>query len=641
MMRWYSSRVVLVPASVVGALLLAAGAWLAFGHRGDNPPSPGEPLPWWERGPEEYPRRHTGPPLDPRALLFREGAAEAGLTWQMRSLPAEQGEKFKINLYDHGCGLAVADFDGDGRDDIYFCNQLGPNALYRNNGDGTFTDVAASAGVALGDRVCVGATFFDYDNDGRPDLYVTSTRGGNVLFHNLGGGKFENVTTRAGVGHVGHSQTAVAFDYDNDGLLDLFVTNTAGWTSDEFDKETRAFAGKDLVGNEIVRSPREYNLLYRNNGDGTFTDVAAKVGLRGRGWAGDAVAFDCDGDGRLDLFVTTMFGRCQLYRNNGDGSFTDVTLQTLGRTPFGALGARLLDFNNDGRLDLFVVDMHSDMWMGLDWDHVSLPMALESERKKFDHQNGPNVRRDAPLLGEEEEQQRALGYRREEVLFGNALYRNDGGGKFTEVSDQAGLETFWPWGIAAGDFANRGLEDVFLPSGMGYPFYYWPNHLLMNQGDGTFRERAAETGIDPPPRGIYFPGPVHGRPAARSSRCAATADFDGNGRLEIVVNNFNDRPYYFKNQGAGKNYVAFRLRGTRSNRDAIGAVVRLYRKGQVLTRQVQGAGGYLAQSSRTVHFGLGDDPRIDRVEIAWPSGLRQTLETVAVNTTRDVTETDR
>jgi enediyne biosynthesis protein E4 len=633
----FRSRFVLVPASVAGTVVLALAGWLAFrdAQGGTRLDSEGRPA----RGPreEEYPRRHTGPPLDPGSLLFRECATEVGLTWQMRSLPGEQGETFKINLYDHGCGLAVADFDGDGRDDIYFCNQLGPNALYRNNGDGTFTDVAAKAGVALGDRVCVGATFFDYDNDGRPDLYVTSTRGGNVLFHNLGGGKFENVTARAGVGYVGHSQTAVAFDYDNDGLLDLFVTNTAGWTTDEFDKAARAFAGKDLVNSAIVNSPKEYNLLYRNNGDGTFTDVAAQAGLRGRGWAGDAVAFDYDGDGRLDLFVTSMFGRCQLYRNNGDGSFTDVTGKTLGRTPFGALGAKVLDFNNDGRLDLYVVDMHSDMWMGLDWDHVSLPAALESEQKKFDDQNGPTAFRQ-PLLGAAEEQERALGYRREEVLFGNALYRNEGDGKFTEISDQAGLETFWPWGIATGDFTNGGLEDIFLTSGMGYPFYYWPNYLLRNQGDGTFRDQASLSGIEPPPRGIFLPERIHGRPAARSSRCAATADFDGDGRLAIVANNFNDQPYYFKNQAPRKNYVAFRLRGTRSNRDAIGAVVRLYRKGQVLTRQVQGAGGYLAQSSHTVHFGLGDDPHIDRVEIAWPSGLRQRLEAVAVNTTGDVAE---
>src|SRR5262245_61043222 len=161
----------------------------------------------------------------------------------MHFLPNEQGETFKINLYDHGCGLAVADFDGDGFDDLYFTNQLGSNALYRNKGDGTFEDVTAAAGVGLADRVCVSATFAGYDDDGQPDLYVTSTRGGNKLFHNLGGGKFADVTEAAGVGHVGHSQSALFFDFDNDGWLDLFVTNTARWTTDVFDKSARYYIG--------------------------------------------------------------------------------------------------------------------------------------------------------------------------------------------------------------------------------------------------------------------------------------------------------------------------------------------------------------------------------------------------------------
>jgi hypothetical protein len=572
-------------------------------------------------------------------LPFQESAAEAGMTWRMNFLPNEQGQTFKINLYDHGCGLAVGDFDGDGREDIYFCNQLGPNALYRNNGDGTFTDVAQTAGVALGDRVCVAATFVDYLNEGRQSLFVTSTRGGNVLFRNNGDGTFKDVTKEAGLEHVGHSQTAVFFDYDNDGFLDLFLTNTAQWTTDTYLKLTQHYMGKGDFGG-VMFSPKESNVLYHNNGDGTFTDVTEKAGLKGRGWSGDAVAFDYDGDGHTDLFVTSMFGRCQLYRNNGDGTFTDVTLGTLGRTPWGSIGARVFDYNNDGRLDLLAVDMHSDMWMGLDTEQTSLKTALESQKKKFPYYSGPRALQDPAVVKHEEEEGRQIGFRHEELLFGNACYRNEGGGKFTEVSDQAGLETFWPWGIATGDYDNDGWEDVFLPSGMGYPFYYWPNALLMNQGDGTFRDRAEELGVEPPPRGKFLPEQINGRPAARSSRCAVTGDFRGTGLLDIVVNNFNDQPYYFKNQFPRKNWVEFRLRGTRSNRDAIGAVVRLYRPGgQVLTRQVSAACGYLSQSSRTLHFGLGDRADIDRAEVTWPGGRRQTLDAVAPNRLNEVTET--
>ncbi len=602
-----------------GTVGLVAVAWVVFHPWAGTPPA------------------GNGAGEDPVPAAFRECATEAGLTWRMSYLPTEQGEKFKINLYDHGAGVAVGDFDGDGHDDLYFCNQLGKNALYRNRGDGTFEDVTERAGVALGDRVCVAATFADYDNDGRPDLYVTSTRGGNVLFRNNGDGTFTDVTERAGLKHVGHSQAAVFFDFDNDGLLDLLLTNTARWTTDSYDRASWHFAGKDALL-EVLLSPKEGNILYRNNGDGTFTDVTEKAGLAGRGWAGDAVAFDFDGDGHMDLFVTSMVGRAQLYRNNGDGTFTDVTLKVLGRTPWGGMGANVLDHNNDGRLDLYVVDMHSDMWMGVDYGHRSLPMARLFEAAKFPTRFGPFEGKEAAGQEREKEFARLVGYRHEEVLFGNGFYRNEGGGKFTECSDRLGLETFWPWGVATGDFDNDGFEDVFSASGMGYPYYYWPNYLLMNHGGRVFLNEAAKLGVEPPPRGETFTDPAMGREAARSSRSAAAADFSGTGRLDIVTNNFNDQPYFFRNQLPRGNYVAFRLRGTRSNRDAVGAVVRVYQGDRVLTRQVRGACGYLSQSSKTLHFGLGDRPAIDRVEVTWPGGTRQRLEGVAANTRHDIVE---
>jgi hypothetical protein len=483
----------------------------------------------------------------------------------------------------------------------------------------------------------VAAAWADTRNRGRQDLYVTSTRGGNKFFRNKGDGTFEDATEQAGLGHVGHSQTAVFFDYDNDGFLDLFLTNTAAWTSDTYDSPSRHFVGKDPL-REVLLSPREHNRLFHNNGDGTFSDVTRKAGLEGEGWAGDVAVFDYDGDGFLDLFVTSMAGRCQLYRNNGDGTFTDVTLKVLGRTSWGAIGAKTFDLNNDGRLDLLVVDMHSDMWMGTDFDHQTLPLAQRYEKTKFTSPFGPFASQDPAQAARERDLERGLGYRREEVIFGNTCYRNEGRGKFTEISGPAGLETFWPWGIATGDFDNDGREDVFVPSGMGYPYYYWPNYLLMNRGDGTFENRAAALGIEPPRRGKYFADAISGRAAARSSRCAVAADFTGSGRLDIVTNNFNDQPYYFKNRLPRRNYVAFRLRGTRSNRDAVGAVVRLYQGDRVLTRQVQAAGGYLSQSSRTLHFGLGDRPDIDRVVITWPGGLRQTIDHPAANRRHDIVE---
>jgi hypothetical protein len=330
-----------------------------------------------------------------------------------------------------------------------------------------------------------------------------------------------------------------------------------------------------------------------------------------------------------------MFGRAQLYRNLGNGRFEDVTLATLGRTPFGGVGARVFDYNNDGLLDLVVVDMHSDMWMGADFEHASKREALASEKVRFESFDGPRA---GAHSGENAEQlEELLDFDAEEVVFGNAFYENLGGGKFAEVSTAANLETFWPWGVATGDFNCDSHEDVFLASGMGYPFYYWPNYLLMNSGSKVFDNRSHPLGIEPPPGGQFLPDTIRGRPAARSSRCAVTADFDGDGRLEIVTNNFNDRPYYFRNHFPQQNFLALRLRGTKSNRDAIGAVVKISRAGDVLIRQVHSASGYLSQSSKIVHFGLGQH-RPQAVEITWPSGIRQTLRDLAINRLHDVVE---
>jgi len=568
------------------------------------------------------------PPAAPRGplvtgaangLRFEERAEASGIAFRMAFLPGEQGERFKINFYDHGCGVAVADVEGDGDDDLYFCNQLGSNALYVNDGTGRFTDVTAKAGVGLADRISVAGTFADVDGDGDgdQDLYVTTTRAGNVFFRNRGDGTFEDVTQAAGLELVAHSEQPVFFDADGDGDLDLFVTNTAGWTTEAFEAAGRYWQGNVTLA-ELVESPPEHDVFYLNRGDGTFEDTTQAAGLAGVGWSGDVAVFDADEDGDLDLFVCNMFGRSTLYQNDGRARFTDATVATLGRTPWGAVGAKAFDSSGDGRLDLFVVDMHSDMWMGTDFDP-----AAGWDGRKFGTMHGPGGT--PPQLGPAAR----LRFDLTGVVFGNALYRAEGGGRFVELCDVAKLETLWPWGIAAADFDADGFEDAYIPTGMGYPYPYWRSPLLLNRGNGTFTNVAGAAGLDPLPGGNEQAEQLGGRPAARSARAAATGDFDGDGRPDLVVNPFNDRALLFLNRAPARSWVGFRLVGTGRNLDAIGALVRVKAGGRTWVRQVHAAGGYLAQSSNTLHVGLGDATKLDAVEVRWPDGRTETFRDLA------------
>ena len=615
--------------------LLAAVLFAAAGGCGPDTkavpaaPAPGNPpVPQPAKPADPAPAAKVSPPV------FEERAVQGGITFRMALIPPEQGENFKINLYDHGCGVAVADFDGDGRDDVFFLNQVGTNALYHNDGGGRFTDVTAAAGadLALADRMCVAATFGDVDGDGRPDLYVTTTRGGNVLFRNEGGGRFTDVTKQAGLELVRHSEGAAFFDADRDGDLDLLVCNTAHWTNDQRDAALGYYPGPALLFDMFDR-PIETNVYYRNDGEGRFTDATRQAGLAGFGWSAECAVFDYDGDGAPDVFVSNMFGASTLYRNDGDGHFADRTASDLNVASFGALGARAFDFDLDGRLDLMVADMHSDMWIPPEFD-----VALIEEKRKYAEVYGPML-----ALGKmtTREAERYVGGSKagpRAVVYGNTLYRNLGGGGFAEVSDAAGAETFQPWGVVPADFRNEGAEDVFMPSGMGHPFFVWRNAYLLNQGGGKFVEASARCGLDPPPGGPFQDAPIGGKKAARSSRSAATADFDGDGRLDLVVNNFNERAYLYMNRSPERGWIEFRLTGTKSNRDAVGALVVIKAGGRRQVRQVQTAGGYLSQSSRTLHFGLGDLKEVQSAEILWPSGLRQTIENPAAGRRHEVLE---
>ena len=597
--------------------LVALTVALAGCGRGEDATPPAAP-----------PARHT-PPARPG---FTEIGRAAGLDFRTHLLPGEQGEKFKINLYDHGCGVAIADVDGDGDDDVYLLSQLGRNGLYLNDGTGRFTDATDASGVAVGDRVCVSAVFGDVDRDGDQDLYVTSTRGGNLFFLNDGRGRFRDATAAAGLSLVAHSQCATFFDYDGDGSLDLFVGNTAKWTLDTTSPDGRYYEGPSGLF-ALARSTPEKNVLYRNDGKGRFTDVTAETGVAGPGWSSDAAVLDYDGDGRPDLLVGNMFGSSSLFHNEGGVRFQDVARTVLGPTSWGTVGVKAFDSDGDGRLDLMLADMHSDMWIPL-----SMARPAIEEHRKYAGPWGPTI--DSGVLAPDARQviSDSLHVRPAEVLFGNTLFRDAGGGRFEEVSGKAGAETFWPWGIAAADFDGDGFEDVFLASGMGYPLFYWPNRLLMNRGDGTFEERSRVAGLDPPPGGEFLEQMVGDRVATRSSRAAAVADFDGDGRPDLLVVNLDDRVFLYHNDFPARPWVALRLTGTKSNRDAVGALVTIRAGGRTLVRPVESASGYLAQSSRTLLFGLGSATAVDSCEIRWPGGLVQRLDALRLGAVNAVTE---
>jgi hypothetical protein len=561
----------------------------------------------------DEPAPPPSPPAAPASTIrFQDVTAETGIAFEHHFLDSESGSTYRINPYDHGSGLALADVDGDGREDVYFCDFLGPNALYRNLGGMKFEDVTAKAGVALERSLSVGAAFGDCDGDGDPDLYVTSYRGGNKLFANRGDGTFEDVTERAGVGYVGHSNGATWFDCDNDGDLDLYVCNIGRFTTETVSQEANyAYAGVALPFQQVAAAPDtrnagESDILYVNQGDGRFVDETAARGISSSEWNGDVATSDIDRDGDLDLYTSNMFGKNHLFRNEGAGKFREITDEALGRTSWGGMGARFFDANDDEWPDLYVVDMHSDMWTRTE------DLAEVRPGAKFNTPLGTSVGGGKEILEADESQSRSL-------LFGNTFFENQGSAKFVERSREAGLETWWPWGIAVGDFDNDGREDLFVSAGMGFPYPYWPNQLLRNVG-GTFVDVAREAGVEPPALGETLAGKaIKGRAQTRSSRAAAVADLDGDGDLDVVVANFDAAPYVFRNDTPKQN--ALRLALVEANgRPSFGARVRVSAGGHVFHRELANAGGYLTQSSAIVHVGLGARTKVERIDVDYPGG---------------------
>lgn len=489
-----------------------------------------------------------------------------------------------------GTGGAFLDYDNDGDLDLYLVNSAASSMLYRNNGNGTFADVTATAGVSNQESYGHGVACGDYDNDGYADIYVTNF-GANRLYHNNGDGTFTDVTTKSGTGDARWSSSATFFDYNLDGDLDLYVVNYLDYKLDA--SYPPCFENPAFGVTEKVRGychPKHFegapDRLYRNNGNGTFTDVTEAANIRdpggmflGKGLG--VVAADFDADGNPDLYVANDDTPNYLFYNKGDGTFAEIAILTgcaysADGIAQAGMGVDAGDYNGDGFLDLFVTN--------------------------FSYET-------------------------------NTLYRNNGDGTFTDVSYKAqlGEESYLSLGFGTGffDADNDGHLDIFIANGHIFPTverttdvlsYKQPNQFFWNQGDATF----AEVRFDDPPA---------------VSRGALFGDYDNDGDIDLLVTQLNSTVTLLRNESKTlNNWLRLKLIGTRSNRDGIGARITLTIGSESLTREVRMGSSYLSSNDPRVLIGIGVHDVVDKLEIRWQSGVVQILENLTVNQELVVTE---
>jgi hypothetical protein len=532
------------------------------------------------------------------AAYFVDEAEKRGLTAR-NTFGGVDTKKYIIETT--GTGVAILDYDNDGWPDIFVVNgttldivpgqKPATNHLYHNNRDGTFTDVTEKAGLAKnfgwGQGVCIG----DYDNDGFEDIFV-AYYGKNVLYHNNGNGTFTDVSEEAGVAGTGKAWgTGCAFvDYDRDGKLDLFVA-----TYVDFDVTTAPGPGERAScmwkGVPVMCGPRGLpwgkNILYRNKGDGTFEDVTTKAKVdQTNGHYGFSVSMvDFDDDGWPDIYVACDSTPSILYHNNHDGTFTDVAVvagaafNEDGKEQAG-MGSTIGDYNGDGKLDIFKTNFSDDT---------------------------------------------------------STLYRNNGDGTFDDVTFAAGLglhTKYLGWGTMFMDVDNDGWPDLLLVNGHVYPEvtkqhlgseYEEPRVLYHNQGNGKFEDISETSG----------PGIT----TARSSRGLAVGDLWNDGKMSAVVSNMNEPLSLLVNQvKSGNHWIGIKTVGTKSNRDGIGAKIRVQAGGRAHVDEVRSGSSFDSNNDMRVHFGLGSAAKVEWLEVRWPNGLTERFEGVGVDGIRTVRE---
>ena len=515
-------------------------------------------------------------------ICLRDVTSEAGI-----GFTHTDGGSGRFYLVEHvSAGLTLFDYNGDGLIDIYFLNGsplkgtkstgIPGNALYRNEGNWTFTDVTEKARV--GDTgYGLGVTAADYDNDGDQDLYVNNF-GPNVLYRNNGNGTFSDVTEAANAGNGDRVGAGVCFlDADRDGDLDLYVSNYVVFSYDKH-------VPRSVLGVPLYPSPRDYepdpDTLYRNNGDGTFTDVSEESGIDLHAGAGMGITCgDYDNDGDTDIFVCNDVQANFLFQNDGTGRFDEVGLFSGTAYDFsgvaqGSMGVDCSDYNNDGWFDFFMTNYQDE-----------LPV----------------------------------------------LYRNSGTGFFEDVSLQTGAgvsaERYVTWGTGFADFRNCGWRDIFIACEhliedaqmrVEHDGYAARNILLMNLGNEKFVDVSEDSG--------------NGLEPIMVSRGAGFDDLDNDGDLDVVVLNSRNRPTIIRNESTNENHwLQVRLEGTKTNRDGVGAQVKVVAGDLVQIDEVHSGRGYQSHYGTRLHFGLGKSEQVDRVEVRWVGGVTEVFENVKVD----------
>jgi len=553
--------------------------------------------------------------------LFEEVAEKSGLGLRHRAFLPDAARNVPIPGEHMPPGVAVLDYDGDGREDLYIVGGNG-NHLYRNRGDGTYEDVTEKAGVGGQPGEAVGALAFDYDNDGRTDLYVTYLYGPNLLYRNRGDGTFEEIGARAGVALKDYCTSAAAIDYNRDGLPDLYVL---------------VYGPRDR-GPNIQADNAPPNHLFRNNGDGTFTDVSKASRTDDTGWGLAVEAADLDGDGWPDIYVANDFGNHTYLHNNGDGTFTSAAKKAGILDPGFGMGVAIDDFDGDGKLDLYV-------------SNYSFPMNWFLSDARYPMPEFPYS------LG------RPLVWRRLKLLSrGSSLFRaTSKPGRFERVSDEAGVwDTSWSWGCVFVDADLDGRADLFVVNGMvtgknatEREIDFWN---LMSAEYRKFEKGipTADFGEDSlwgrtPKRfyknldGVHFAelAAVTGLESDANQRGLVVTDSNGDGAPDLFATGFLQRPSLWINRNPSHAHaLAISLEGDpaapgpyRSTREALGAVVTVEVGGRRRAQVVAAGYSFLSSGSKTLFFGLGDQPFADRVTVAWPSGRRTELARVPAGKT--------